>query len=208
MNDHLPNSNRSHRNGPVMNLPSRIRSVGFSRTVIIGCVLVGCSSSPHETSTASSSPSAVITETAPASGSTQPAAPATDAVDPCRLLTDAEAGAALGGPAHHVERDPSDASNGNGITVTERRCEYNLITSDQLGHDIWVGVYDGADREYYDETGSANESTQISGIGDAAKGNASVVYAVRGGTMIEMYGSVVNTSTLADLPRLAVAHLA
>lgn len=193
-----------------MNLPLPIRSLqGIAEAVIIGCVLVGCSSSASETSTPSSSPSAAaITDNPPASESTQPAAPATQAVGPCSLLTDVEAGAALGGPAHHAEKDPTDASNGNGVTVTERRCEYNLITSDQLGHDIWVAVYNGADREYYNETGSTNENTLIAGIGDAAKRNGSVVYAFSIGTMMEIYGSVVTTSSLADVTRLAVAHLA
>ena len=189
-----------------MNPPGRTRSMqGLAAAVIIGCALVGCSSGPHETSPASS---AFITDSAPASGSTQPAAPATDAVDPCSLLTDTEAGAALGGPAHHVERDPSDASNGNGVTVTERHCEYTRIIGDQSGHDIWVGVYNGADREYYNETGSTNENTEIADIGDAAKGNSINVYAFSSGTMIQVYGSVVTTSSLADLARLAVAHLA
>jgi hypothetical protein len=34
--------------------------------------------------------------------------------------------------------------------VTETRCEWDLITSDRLGHDLWVVVYAGADRAYFD----------------------------------------------------------
>lgn len=67
---------------------------------------------------------------------TQSSARSATGPDPCGLLSDAEAATMLGGPSVHVAKGSKDASNGNAVTVTEHSCEWDLVTSDQLGHDL------------------------------------------------------------------------
>lgn len=113
----------------------------------------------------------------------------------------------LGGPSAHVAKGTSNASNGNGVAVTSHRCEWDLVTSDQLGHDLWIAVYAGADREYFNETGTSTDNAPIAGIGDAAKGGSNDVYAFGNATMIEVYGSVVPANGLQQVANLALAKL-
>ena len=68
-------------------------------------------------------------------------------------------------------------------------------------------VYAGADRSYFDQSGSASDFPPISGLGDAAKGSAIDVKVFSGTTMIEIYGSVAAPTGLQDIARLAIARL-
>jgi hypothetical protein len=142
-----------------------------------------------------------------ASESEPPPPPATGAAaaapDPCSLLTIPEASSALGGPAvakigHSTDRTAT------GVKVTEKTCEWDLVTSDQMGHDIWVGVFGGADRNYFDQMANG---PAIPGLGEAAKGTNREVFAFRKGSMIVVYGSVLADDGLQTLARLAIAKL-
>jgi hypothetical protein len=146
---------------------------------------------------------------APDKGSTSATAPAAKAPDACSLLTDAEAGAALGGTAHHIDKGSKDAyaTNSNDVKITEALCNYELVTSNQLGHDIYVAVYANAERSFFDQTGTKTDNPVIAGLGDAAKGLSNHVYVFSKGTMIQIYGSLGSETGLQDIARIAIAKL-
>lgn len=127
-------------------------------------------------------------------------------IDPCSLLTDAEAGIALGGPASHQSVPAKDATIAQ-ATVTENRCSYELVTSDQLGHQIYLAVFDGADRRYYDQTSDSHNFNPIQGLGDAATGSANEVHVFSKGVALEIYGSVPAADGLQHVAALAIAKL-
>jgi hypothetical protein len=148
--------------------------------------------------------SAPVDGAAPASNT----APAHGSIDPCSLLTDAEASTALGGPAAHKLADPKTGIGGADLPVTENRCSYNLITSDQTGHEIYIGVFDGANREYFDETANDSDHSAVPGLGDSATADAQVdVFVFSKGTMIEVYGSLGDGDQLQQIAKLAIAKL-
>ncbi len=132
-------------------------------------------------------------------------APAAAAPDPCSLISDTEAGTLLGGPASHKAGGSRDASNGSGVVVTENRCEWNLITSDQLGHDLWVAVYAGADRAYFND--AVTHEAPIPGLGDAATGDSIHVRVIAKGTVLQIYGSLPGSNGLQQAAALAIAKL-
>ncbi|MDB4955200.1 MAG: hypothetical protein JWO36_2769 [Myxococcales bacterium] len=159
-----------------------------------------CNSNPSKSSAQATSDNG-------SSAATPAQAPTDKTPDACSLLTDVEAGAFLGGPANHKDEGPRDASNGNGVKVTEHRCSYRLVTSDQLGHEIYVAVYEAADRAYFDDTGTKTGNEPIAGLGEGAKGLANHVYVFNKGTMLQIYGSIPEGKTLQDVARLAIAKL-
>jgi len=123
------------------------------------------------------------------------------------VITDADAAAVLGGPVKHEDEGSSDASNGNGVKVTEGRCSYVKITSDQLGHQLYIAVYANADREYFNQTGTKTGNGVIAGLGDAAKGTeTNHIYVFSKGTMLQLYGSL-DGAGLMNIARVAVAKL-
>jgi hypothetical protein len=136
----------------------------------------------------------------------QAPAPST-ALDACSVISDVEAGSALGGPAHHTDKGTRNASNGNGVVVTEHRCSYDLVTSDQSGHGFYVAVYAAADREYFNEAGTKVDNQPIVGLGDAAKGSSNHVYVFAKGAMLQIYGSLGAETGLQDLARIAIGKL-
>ena len=136
--------------------------------------------------------------------------PAAAAPDPCSLITGAEAGTLLGGPATHKAGGSSDASNGSGVVVTKSLCEWDLVTSDQLGHDLWVAVYAGADRAYFSD--KVTHETPIPGLGDAATGVGDAgdfreVHVISHGTVIGIYGSLPASNGIQQAAGVAVANL-
>ena len=162
------------------------------------------SGTPTAAPTAAAASNAAAGDSAPANS----AAPARGAVDPCTLLSDSEASTALGGPAKHATVAPRDGANGSGLVVTENRCTYDLITSDQSGHDIYVSVYNGANREYFDETAKDSDHTAVPGLGDSATATAhNDVFVFSKGTMLEIYGSLGDGDGLQQIARLAIAKL-
>lgn len=179
------------------------------------CVcLVSCSAKSSNTQASAGTPKAAATAAAasdaPADGSTPAdgAAPAHGSIDPCSLLTDAEASAALGGPAAHVLADPKTGIGGVDLPVTENRCSYHLITSDQTGHEIYIGVYDGANRKYFDETANDSDHSAVPGLGDSATADAQIdVFVFSQGTMLEVYGSLGDGDGLQQIAKLAIAKL-
>lgn len=175
---------------------------------ITGAVLTACSSSAgnHSAQTVNGS-STVASGSFPVAGGTQAPGSSAASPDPCSLITDAEASSALGGPATHSAEGSRDASNGSGVVVTENRCNFKLVTSDQLGHDFYVAVYAGADRSYYEDSGTATDNPPISGLGDAAKGSSIDVKVYSKGVMLEVYGSVAAANGLQDIARLAIGKL-
>jgi hypothetical protein len=183
-------------------------------SIVIGfaalCVcLVSCSAKSSNTQasagTTKAGESAAATSDAPAADS---AAPAHGSVDPCSLLTDSEASTALGGPAAHAVADPKTDIGGIDLPVTENLCSYNLITSDQTGHEIHVGVFDGANRTYFDETANDSDHSAVPGLGDSATADAQIdVFVFSKGTMIEVYGSLGDGDQLQQIAKLAIAKL-
>lgn len=134
-------------------------------------------------------------------------AAAGNAPDPCSLITDAEAATLFGGPATHKAGDSKDASNGNGVVVTENRCEYDEVKSSQLGYDLWVAVYAGADRAYFDDVSSPDDAPPIAGLGDAAKGTADNIYVISKGTVLELYGSLPTPDAFKQAVGVAISKL-
>ena len=147
--------------------------------------------------TTTSSQSAALDSGAPASDATA----AATAPDPCSLITDAEAGTLFGGPASHKISDPRKISD----VVTENLCEWDLITSDQLGHDLWVAVYAGADRAYFND--AVTGETPIPGLGDAATGDSIHVYVISKGTVLQIYGSLPASDGLQQAAAIAIGKL-
>jgi hypothetical protein len=188
------------------------RSIGLLGAVAALCVgLVACSAKSSTTQASGGTPTAGAS--APAGDSAAPAdstAPAAKgaAIDPCRLLTDSEASTALGGPAAHAVADPKTGIGGIDLPVTENLCSYNLITSDQTGHEIYVGVFDGANRKYFDETANDSDHSAVPGLGDSATADAQIdVFVFSKGTMLEIYGSLGDSDGLQQIARLAIAKL-
>ena len=89
--------------------------------------------------------------------------------------------------------------------VTENRCQWDLITSDQLGHDLWVAVYAGADRAYFDNA-IAHDPT-IQGLGDAANGTTNHVYVISKGIVLQIYGSLPASDGLRQAAAIAIGKL-
>ena len=140
-------------------------------------------------------PSAGTPTTAAAAPTTAAAAP-----DPCSLLTLPEASGLLGGPAEvHVGKTTSED-----LGVTEKTCEWKLITSDQLGHDLWIGVYGAADRNYFSQH---THGPAIPGLGDAAAGDQREVFVFSKGTMLQTYGSLPVDNGVQQAARFAIAKL-
>jgi len=120
-------------------------------------------------------------------------------------VTPAEAGTLLGGPAAHKAGPSSDASNGSGVVVTKNLCEWDLITSDQLGHDLWVAVYAGAERAYFND--AVTHEAPIPGLGDAATGDSIHVYVISKGTVLQIYGSLPASDGLRQAAAIAIGKL-
>jgi hypothetical protein len=158
------------------------------------------------TTKAGASAPAAASDPAQASAPADSAAPAHGTVDPCSLLTDSEASTALGGPAAHVVVAARDAGNGSGLKVTENRCNYNLITSDQSGNNIYVDVFNGANREYFDETADNSDHSALPGLGDSATAAQNEVYVFSKGTMLLIYGSL-DGDGIQNVAKLAIAKL-
>jgi hypothetical protein len=133
---------------------------------------------------------------------------AASSVDPCSLLTDAEAGVSLGGPASHKSEASRDATAVSGMTVTENKCRYDLITSDQLGHEVWIAAYAGADRNYFNQTSHAtSDASAIPGLGDAATGTSHDFYVFSKGVMLQIYGSSTDPNVLQHIASVAISKL-
>lgn len=148
----------------------------------------------------------------PAAGSANapPSATATAPADPCSLLTIAEASTALGGPAASNPEGSKDATLYPDLKVTEKTCSFRLITSDQLGHDIYISVYGGADQNYFSQ--ATGHAPAIAGLGEGANGDARHVFVFSKGTMLQIYGSLPNNEGptadgIEKLARLAIAKL-
>jgi hypothetical protein len=162
----------------------------------------GAAAASQQAATASSLPSAADSS-----------APATAAPDPCSLLTDAEAGTLLGGPATHKTGGSKDASNGSGVVVTQNRCEWDRVKSSGLGYDLWITVYSGADRAYFDDL--VTHETPIPGLGEAAAGypfsdgggGFSEVEVISKGTVIGIYGSLPARDGIQQAAGIASAKL-
>ncbi len=134
------------------------------------------------------------------------ASPASTAPDPCSLLTDAQANRAFGGPTSHKAGTSRDASIISGSVVTETSCEWNLVTSDQLGHDLWIAVYTGADRNYFNQT--VDGKTAIPGLGDGAAGDPNGdLYVFSKGTVLQLYGSLPGTESIQAVAAVAITNL-
>jgi hypothetical protein len=189
------------------------RPAGIFLGIASLCVcLVSCSAKSNNAQ--AGTPKAGVSAAATASTSTDgsapahSAAPARGAIDPCSLLTDSEASTALGGPAAHQLADPKTGIGGVDLPVTENRCSYNLITSDQTGHEIYVGVFDGANRKYFDETANDSDHSAVPGLGDSATADAQIdVFVFSKGTMLEIYGSLGDGDGLQQIAKLAIAKL-
>ena len=146
------------------------------------------------------------------SGSPAPGATAVaNAPDPCSLFTDAEAGTLLGGIATHKTGGSKDASNGSGVVVTQNRCEWDLVKSSGLGYDLWITVYAGADRAYFDDL--VTHETPIPVLGEAAAGRPfesggfSEVEVISNGTLIGVYGSLPARDGIQQAAGIASAKL-
>ena len=178
-------------------------------TLILGAALSACSSGASKPSAAAiSAPNSTTTSSQPAvldSGAPAAATAAASAPDPCSLITDAEAATLFGGPVNHKAGGSRDASNGSGVVVTENRCQWDLITSDQLGHDLWVAVYAGADRAYFDD--AVTNDTPIPGLGDAAAGSSNHVYVIGKGIVLQIYGSLPASDGLRQAAAIAIGKL-
>ncbi len=190
--------------------------VGFAALCVC---LASCSAKSNNanasagTSKADATAAAASDATAQAGAPVDSAAPADSAkpvrasIDPCSLLTDSEAGIALGGKAEHDLADPKTDIGGVDLPVTENLCSYNLVTSDQSGHDIYVGVFDGANRTYFDETANDSDHSALPGLGDAATAAGQhEFYVFSKGSMVEVYGSL-DGNGLQKVAELVVAKL-
>jgi hypothetical protein len=189
---------------------TRPRLLTIATLVFVLAAVAACGSgSGPSLSARASNPSGATTGAQPGAVTAAPsatgAASAATAAAPCGLITDAEAGTLLGGPAAHKDGGSRDASNGSGVVVTENRCEWNLITSDQLGHDLWVAVYAGADRTYFDD--AVTHETAIPGLGDAATGSSNHVWVISKGTVLQVYGSLPASNGLQQATAIAIAKL-
>jgi hypothetical protein len=195
---------------------TRTKFVIFATLVLGAAALSACSSGASQAGASpSSTQRTTTTPTEPApidTGSHAPGATAsTNSQDPCSLITDAEAGTLFGGAATHKTGGSKDASNGSGVVVTENRCEWDLVKSDQLGHDLWVAVYAGADRAYFDDL--VTHATPIPGLGEAAAGDPfasggfSEIEVISKGTVIGIYGSLPTRDGIQHAAALAVAKL-
>lgn len=178
--------------------------------ILSAAALSACSSGGSQPgAAAASAPGGATSSTQPAAlDSGAPAADATAAAtapDPCSLITDAEAGTLFGGPAAHKAGRSSDASNGSGVVVTKNLCEWDLITSDQLGHDLWIAVYAGADRAYFNN--AVTHETPIPGLGDAATGDSIHVHVISKGTVLQIYGSLPASDGLQQAAAIAIGKL-
>ena len=179
------------------------------------CVcLASCSAKSNKAQAAAGTSGADATAAAASDATVQASAPAHSAaavhpsIDPCSLLTDSEAGIALGGKAAHELADPKTDIGGVDLPVTENLCSYNLVTSDQSGHEIYIGVFDGANRKYFDETANDSDHSALPGLGDSATVNGhSEVFVFSKGTMIEVYGSLGDGDQLQQIAKLAIAKL-
>jgi hypothetical protein len=188
-------------------------------SIVIGfaalCVcLASCSAKNSKTEASAGTPKAGATAAAASDATAQASAPANSeapvhgSLDPCSLLTDAEAGIALGGKAAHELADPKTDIGGVDLPVTENICSYNLVTSDQTGHDIYVGVFDGANRKYFDETANDSDHSAVPGLGDSATvENHTDVFVFSKGTMIQVYGSLGDGDELQQIAKLVIAKL-
>ena len=170
--------------------------------IAAGCVLLSACNSGTKAEGTTAVQANASTAAEPSSDGKKAAA----TIDPCGLLTDAEAGSALGGPASHQSVEAKDATVAQ-AKVTENSCSYELITSDQLGHQIYLGVFNGADRRYYDQTSDSHAFTAIPKLGDAATGNANEVHVFSKGVALEIYGSVPAADGLQRVAALAIAKL-
>jgi hypothetical protein len=146
----------------------------------------------------------------PTSAAAPPTATATAPADPCSLLTIAEASAALGGPAASKPEGSKDATLYPDLKVTQETCSFRLITSDQLGHDIYISVYGAADQNYFSQ--ATGHAPAIAGLGDGANGDARHVFVFSKGTMLQIYGSLPNNEGptadgIEKIARLAIAKL-
>jgi hypothetical protein len=176
----------------------------FAAITGLCAALIACGKHANDPSAATGSGVAAAAVAPGAAG--RRAAPA----DPCSLLTIAEASAALGGPAASKVEATKDATLYPDLKVTEKTCSFALITSDQLGHDIYVSVYEAVDLNYFSQ--ATGHSPAIAGLGDAAFGDAREVFVFSKGTMVHVYGSLPNNEgTAADgiekIARLAIAKL-
>jgi hypothetical protein len=195
--------------------PTTRRPASFVIGLAALCVcLVSCSAKSSNTQASAGTPKAGETAAAasdapaPASAPTNSAGPVHGSIDPCSLLTDAEAGIALGGKAAHELADPKTDIGGVDLPVTENLCSYNLVTSDQSGHEIYIGVFDGANRKYFDETANDSDHSALPGLGDSATVDGhSEVFVFSKGTMLEIYGSLGDGDQLQQIAKLAIAKL-
>jgi hypothetical protein len=120
-------------------------------------------------------------------------------------LTDAQANKAFGSPTSHKAGTSKDASIISGSVVTETLCEWDLVTSDQLGHDLWIAVYAGTDRNYFDQT--VDGKPAIPGLGDAAAGDSSRdLYVFSKGTVLQVYGSLPGTDSIQAVAAVAITN--
>lgn len=181
-------------------------------TLILGATaLSACSSGGSQPAAAAttSAPSGATTSSQPAvvdSGATATGATAAaTAPDPCSLITDVETATLFGGPVAHKAGDSHDASNGSGVVVTEKTCEWSEITSSQHGYDLWVAVYNGADRAYFDD--AATHETPIPGLGDAATGDTIHVRVISKGIVLQIYGSLPVSNGLQKATAIAIGKL-
>ena len=196
-------------------MTTRLRRRHILLTTGLALLLGACSSASAPAATPAPSGAAAASQQAATVSSLPSAAdssaPAAAAPDPCSLLTDAEAGTLLGGPATHKTGGSKDASNGSGVVVTENRCEWDLVKSSGLGYDLWITVYAGADRAYFDDL--VTHETPIPGLGEAAAGHPfesggfSEVEVISKGTVIGIYGSLPARDGIQQAAALAVAKL-
>lgn len=185
--------------------------VGFAALCVC---LASCSAKSNNAQAAAGTSGADATAAAATDATVQASAPANSvapvhgSVDPCSLLTDGEAGIALGGKAAHELADPKTDIGGVDLPVTENICSYNLVTSDQSGHDIYIGVFDGANRKYFDETANDSDHSAVPGLGESATvENHTDVLVFSKGTMIQVYGSLGDGDQLQQIAKLAIAKL-
>ena len=183
--------------------------VGFAALCVC---LASCSAKSNNANASAGTSKADATAAAASDATAQAPAdsakPVRASIDPCSLLTDTEAGTALGGKAVHDLADPKTDIGPPGLPVTENRCSYNLVTGDGSGHEIYIGVFDGANRDYFDQTAVDSDHSAVPGLGDSATvENHSDVFVFSKGTMIEVYGSLGDGDQLQQIAKLAIAKL-
>lgn len=189
--------------------PTRTRTLITAGVIALLCSgVAACSSdSPKTGAPASASHTdGAAPSSEPASSLAAPGANGRS-VDPCTLLTPAEAASLLGGPAQHKADPPKVIVQANGLDVTGHTCDYSLVTSDQLGHDIRIEVEAGATRSYFDQDIQPSDETAISGLGDVAFGSSNHVKVFSKNTMLQVYGSLAAADGLQQAARLAIAKL-